>query len=169
VRARRTLPAWAFAVLALALVAGSGCYSKRFRTIEESIASLSRQADSLAAAHERTRSELDATRAELAQTVRSLRAGSETSVQEMGVRIEQLESRLEEQSQLLDELRQRARTRSLGLDSTAVGGSTTASPTPVPSGSAAGGATMTPPASGTAPPATAWSNSWAARAATATP
>jgi tol-pal system protein YbgF len=156
---RRSVPAAVCAALALVLVAGPGCYSKRFRTIEESIASLSRQADSLAAAHERTRSELDDTRAELAQTVRSLRAGSETSVQEMGVRIEQLESRLEEQSQLLDELRQRARTRSLGLDSTSVGSSTTASPEPVASGRATeprtGGATLNPPASGTTPPSTA--------------
>ncbi|MEO6462980.1 MAG: tol-pal system protein YbgF [Candidatus Eisenbacteria bacterium] len=143
-------PLAASAVLALVLVAAPGCYSKRFRTIEESIAALSRQADSLAQAHERTRAELDATRAELATTVRSLRAGSETSVQEMGTRIEQLESRLEEQSQLLDELRQRARTRSLGLDSTAVGRSTTAQPPAAPSASGAnrpGGTAMTPPAS----------------------
>lgn len=138
----RLIPVATSVALALTLVVAPGCYSKRFRTIEESIASLSRQADSLAAAHERTRTELDATRAELAQTVRSLRAGSETSVQEMALRIEQLESRLDEQAQLLDEVRQRARTRNFGLDSTAVGGSSTAP---------AGGGATTPPAAAARP------------------
>jgi tol-pal system protein YbgF len=61
----------------------------------------------------------------------------------MAGRIEQLEARLDEQAALLDEVRQRARTRSLGLDSTSVGGtSTSGAPGAAP---AAGSTTTLPP------------------------
>ena len=112
--------------LALALVAAvavlPGCYAKRFRGYDESIARLTAQADSLAGELAKTRSELADAKTQLAsheQTMKSLRAGTQTSSEELIGRIDQLEARFEDQSAQLNDLAGRARTRGAVLDSAA--------------------------------------------------
>jgi tol-pal system protein YbgF len=76
--------------------------------------------DSLRTEHERTRADLAETRAKLDDAVRSLRAGNETSAVELVQRLDQLESRLEDQANQINDLSGRARTRSLGDSATIV-------------------------------------------------
>jgi tol-pal system protein YbgF len=127
----------------LLLLAGSavlpGCYSKRFKAIDASLAALTQQADSLMGEHAKTRAELAQLREAHEQTTRSLRAGTQTRSEELVNRIEQLESRLEDQSQQLNDLAGRARTRGTVLD-------TLRTPPPAPPSSG------TAPAPGTKPP-----------------
>jgi len=114
--------------LAVCLAVLPGCYSKRFKAIDASFAALSAQADSLANEHARTRAELVELKKQVdehEQTMRSLRAGTQTRSEELVGRIEQLEARLEDQSQQLNDLAGRTRTRSTVLDSAVV-------PVPVP-------------------------------------
>ena len=109
--------------LAACLAVLPGCYSKRFKAIDASFASLSAQADSLANEHARTRAELAEVKKQVGeheQTMRSLRAGTQTRSEELVGRIEQLEARLEDQTQQLNDLAGRTRTRSTVLDSTVV-------------------------------------------------
>ncbi|MGH7724459.1 MAG: tol-pal system protein YbgF [Candidatus Eiseniibacteriota bacterium] len=131
--ARTRFLAGVAALLAAVALTTPGCYSGRFQRIEEALASQSRRADSLEAEHARTKAELDQARTELEEQqklVRSLRAGSETNVQEVLGRVEQLEARLEEQSQMLNDLSGRARTRGLVFDTTATGVRAGSSTTP---------------------------------------
>jgi tol-pal system protein YbgF len=118
--------------LAACLAVAPGCYSKRFKAIDYSLAALTQQADSLANEHAKTRADLAELRKEYDQAVRSLRAGSQTRSEELVGRIEQLESRLEDQSQRLDDLSGRARTRSTVLDTVAT--APVVPPPPVPRG-----------------------------------
>ncbi|MEP7028791.1 MAG: hypothetical protein ABI960_09380, partial [Candidatus Eisenbacteria bacterium] len=101
------LGGWGALVLVAAIALLPGCYAKRFKRLDLSLAVLSERADSLAAEQARTRAELAETRAQVTsheQTMRSLRAGTQTSSEELIGRIEQLESRLEDQSQQLNDL-----------------------------------------------------------------
>ena len=119
--------------LAACLAVLPGCYSKRFKAIDASFASLSAQADSLANEHARTRAELAELKKQVAEhenTMRSLRAGTQTGREEIEGRIEQLESRLEDQAQQLNDLSGRTRTRATVLDSVP--------PVPIPPKPAAG-------------------------------
>jgi len=128
--------------LAACLAVLSGCYSKRFKAIDANFASLSAKADSLANEHARTRAELAELKKQVGEhenTMRSLRAGTQTGREELMSRIEQLESRLEDQAQQLNDLSGRARTRSTVLDSVP--------PVPVPSAPSAG-KTQAPPSGG---------------------
>lgn len=106
-------------VLVFAMAVLPGCYSKRFKTIDQTLAALGVQADSLASEHARTKAELATLKAENEQNTRSLRAGSQTSVEQVVGRIEQLESRLEDQAQQLNDLSGRTRTRAAALDTSA--------------------------------------------------
>ena len=109
--------------LAACLAVLPGCYSKRFKAIDASFAALSAQADSLANEHARTRAELAEVKKQVdehEQTMRSLRAGTQTRSEELVGRIEQLEARLEDQTQQLNDLAGRTRTRSTVLDSAIV-------------------------------------------------
>ncbi len=136
------------ALLVAVVLTAPGCYSGRFQRIEEALASQSRRADSLEAEQARTQSELASARAELdeqSRLVRSLRAGSETSVHEVLGRVEQLETRLEEQSQMLNDLTGRARTRGLAFDTTSAGVTAGSSSAPLPGATVPGGV---PPAAG---------------------
>jgi tol-pal system protein YbgF len=127
-------------VLAACLALFPGCYSKRFKAIDYSLAALTQQADSLANEHAKTRADLAELRKEYDQAVRSLRAGSQTRSEELVGRIEQLESRLEDQSQRLDDLAGRARTRSTVLDTA------TTAPVVPPPAPASKGSVAKPPA-----------------------
>jgi len=127
--------------LAACLAVLPGCYSKRFKAIDASFAALSAQADSLANEHARTRAELAELKKQVGeheQTMRSLRAGTQTRSEELVGRIEQLEARLEDQSQQLNDLSGRARTRSTVLDSVP--------PVPMPPAPSSSGKTQAPPA-----------------------
>jgi len=129
--------------LAACLAVLPGCYSKRFKTIDANFASLSAKADSLANEHARTRAELAEVKKQVGEhenTMRSLRAGTQTGREELMSRLEQLESRLEDQAQQLNDLSGRARTRSTVLDSVP--------PVPVPSAPSSSGKTQAPPSSG---------------------
>jgi tol-pal system protein YbgF len=120
-------------VLAVALL--PGCYAGRFKRMDQSIADLSQRADSLAAQQARTRDDLAQTRklvADHEQTMRSLRAGTETSAQDLQGRLEQIESRLDDQGHQIDDLSGRAHTRAsvIGPPAGVVPADTTR-PTPV--------------------------------------
>ena len=107
-------------VLAATIAVLPGCYAKRFKRMDLELAALGERADSLQAEQARTRAELADVRTQVAaheQTMRSLRAGTQTRSEELIGRIEQLESRLEDQRQQLDDLSGRVRTRSSVLDS----------------------------------------------------
>ena len=107
-------------VLAAAIAVLPGCYAKRFKRMDLELAALGERADSLQAEQARTRAELADVRATVAaheQTMRSLRAGSQTRSEELVGRIEQLESRLEDQGKQLDDLSGRVHTRSSVMDS----------------------------------------------------
>ena len=109
--------------LAACLAVLPGCYSKRFKAIDANFASLSAKADSLANEHALTRAELAELKKQVGEhenTMRSLRAGTQTGREELMSRIEQLEARLEDQSQQLNDLAGRTRTRSTVLDSAIV-------------------------------------------------
>src|SRR5262249_39993421 len=100
--------------LALLVLAAAGCYSGRFKRYDQEFADLGARADSLAAAHAHTVADLEATRKMVAdheQTMRSLRAGTETSAQDLGGRLDQIESRLEDQGHQIDDLAGRAHPR----------------------------------------------------------
>jgi len=102
--------------LALGLVAllGPGCYSGRFKGYDQSIASLNARADSLATAHARTAAELAETRklvGEHEQAMHSLRAGTATSAQDLQARLDQIEARLDDEGNQIDDLAGRAHTR----------------------------------------------------------
>jgi tol-pal system protein YbgF len=129
--------------LAACLAVFPGCYSKRFKAIDANYASLSAKADSLANEHARTRAELAELKKQVGEhenTMRSLRAGTQTGREELMSRLEQLEARLEDQSPPLNDLSGRARTRSTVLDSVP--------PIPVPPAPSSSG-TKAPPSSGT--------------------
>jgi len=107
-------------VLAATIAVLPGCYAKRFKRMDLELAALGERADSLQAEQARTRAELADVRTQVAaheQTMRSLRAGTQTRSEELVGRIEQLESRLEDQGKQLDDLSGRVRTRSSVLDS----------------------------------------------------
>jgi tol-pal system protein YbgF len=107
-------------VLAAAIAVLPGCYANRFKRMDLELAALGERADSLQAEQARTRAELAEVRAQVAaheQTMRSLRAGTQTRSEELIGRIEQLESRLEDQRQQLDDLSGRVHTRGSLLDS----------------------------------------------------
>jgi tol-pal system protein YbgF len=107
-------------VLAAAIAVLPGCYAKRFKRMDLELAALGERADSLQAEQARTRAELAEVHAQVTsheQTMRSLRAGTQTRSEELIGRIEQLESRLEDQRQQLDDLSGRVRTRGTMLDS----------------------------------------------------
>ena len=107
-------------VLAAAIAVLPGCYAKRFKRMDLELAALGERADSLQAEQARTRAELADVRTQVAaheQTMRSLRAGTQTRSEELIGRIDQLESRLEDQGKQLDDLSGRVRTRSSVLDS----------------------------------------------------
>jgi tol-pal system protein YbgF len=138
----------AAAACALVALALTGCYSNRFKRIESSIEVQQWRLDSLRTEHDRTRADLADTKSRLADAVRSMRAGNETSAVEMLQRLEQLEARLEDQSQQIAELSGRARTRSLGDSTTYVPPSPTP---PAPSGSGSSGSTRPPATSSSGP------------------
>jgi len=107
-------------VLAATIAVLPGCYAKRFKRMDLELAALGERADSLQAEQARTRAELADVRTQVAaheQTMRSLRAGTQTRSEELIGRIDQLESRLEDQGKQLDDLSGRVRTRSSVLDS----------------------------------------------------
>jgi len=100
--------------LGLALVALPGCYAGRFKRYDQSIADLNARADSIASAHARTAQDLADTRKlvnEHEQSMRSLRAGTANSAQDVQGRLDQIESRLEDEGNQIDDLAGRAHTR----------------------------------------------------------
>lgn len=119
-------------VLAVALL--PGCYAGRFKRMDQSIADLSQRADSLAAQQARTRDDLAQTRklvADHEQTMRSLRAGTQTSAQDLQGRLDQIESRLDDQGNQIDDLSGRAHTRASVIPPTTGGApADTARPAP---------------------------------------
>jgi len=139
--ARARLGGLAVLVLAGALL--PGCYAKRFKALDQSMFALQARIDSLGAEQVKTREELAKLRTDMDGTLRSVRAGSQTSAQELVGRIEQLEARLEEQNAQLLDLSGRTHTRSTVLDS---------STTPVPVVPVPAPAKSAPPAGKTTPP-----------------
>jgi len=141
-------------VLAVALL--PGCYAGRFKRMDQSLADLSQRADSLAAQQARTRDDLAQTRklvADHEQTMRSLRAGTETSAQDLQGRLEQIESRLDDQGHQIDDLSGRAHTRASVIPPTGTEDSTRA-PIVAPAPPVKGVPAATPgkPTPGGAPP-----------------
>jgi len=141
-------------VLALALL--PGCYAGRFKRMDQSLIDLSARADSLAAEQARTRDDLVQTRKMVAdheQTMRSLRAGTQTSAQDLQTRLEQIEARLDDQGNQIDDLSGRAHTRASVF--TAPAGDTAKSakalPAPVTLPAKLPATTPAPPAVGAGP------------------
>jgi len=144
-------------VLAVTLALLPGCYAGRFKRMDQSLSDLSARADSLAAEQARTREDLAQTKkivADHEQTMRSLRAGTQTSAQDLQTRLEQIESRLDDQGNQIDDLSGRAHTRA-SVFTTPSGDSAQSAPARPTPGTQPGRLpppTTAPPKGGTGPP-----------------